>query len=815
MVLNQKPLKIYPITDTNGLNSLRITDDKGDNYTFVGSENEKNITLDYTGFALNKIVSANLKHTISFTTNPTTTSQYRRFVSQYEVLQDKWAAVLTEGSRPVNGQAIEADNGQHYDINRIMEIDFEQGTVEFVLKGGAGLDKDLIDYIQLKDRNGTMLRKIKFTRDPLHVILGANGTTNLTTHKLASIEIQDKNSNVVETYAFDHYQTIYTALDAAAEVIDSRFIDYWGYYNASGQTNMIPQHNLTDYAALVNNIEGPHSVGNPEFDRDPRLSALTSGVLRKIYYPTGGSTEFGYDYNKYENDAGSIKNGPGLRVKEIINSDGNGNTINRTFKYSTSASTFTDHGYIDLEPKLEYMTTTHYNRTEPVGDDHRYRTFYSGFIPSVQELASRPIRYTYVTEYKGSTSDNIGMTVYEYDNYGWTAAPIYPVVGTGEKINFHIPNYRYWDTPMLKHQTDFKAVKDGGSTTYDERRKISNVYNANVLYNIEAMHVQRNYIFPLGEEVLDPEDFTLTMFIEELFYENYSKPVYAYGPYSIPVGTKNLTSTTETLTNDDGSTVSTFTSYVYNTNNYVSEVHAKTSKTKGTLLENLVQKKEITYPFDYSNDPALSLMDGLNMLQYKVEEKDYLDGQLTNSSKINYKDWDDTVESAIAPEIIESSKGSGTLEPRVIYQAYDDKGNPEEIYKDKAPHTYYIWGYQQTKPIAKIDNFTSGEALGIQALIDSAVSASDVDNDNCKDVNCKEQELRDALALIQNNSALDTAQMSYFTYDPLIGATSMTDPRGTTVYYVYDAFNRLKEVRDADGNLVTDYDYSYKQPVSN
>lgn len=208
-------------------------------------------------------------------------------------------------------------------------------------------------------------------------------------------------------------------------------------------------------------------------------------------------------------------------------------------------------------------------------------------------------------------------------------------------------------------------------------------------------------------------------------------------------------------------------------------------------------------------------MDGLNMLQYKVEEKDYLDGQLTNSSKINYKDWDDTVESAIAPEIIESSKGSGTLEPRVIYQAYDDKGNPEEIYKDKAPHTYYIWGYQQTKPIAKIDNFTSGEALGIQALIDSAVSASDVDNDNCKDVNCKEQELRDALALIQNNSALDTAQMSYFTYDPLIGATSMTDPRGTTVYYVYDAFNRLKEVRDADGNLVTDYDYSYKQPVSN
>lgn len=448
------------------------------------------------------------------------------------------------------------------------------------------------------------------------------------------------------------------------------------------------------------------------------------------------------------------------------------------------------------------------------GNDHQERKFHSGFIPSLSELASRPVQYTYVTEYKGSVSDNVGKTDYHYDYYAG-AKNILPN-GHGDAHNkWHVSLYKYWETPVLVNQTDYKTVKDGnGSITgYDEKRKITNNYNSTELYAVNALHVQRNYIFPEGKLQVGP----LQKYVEEWFfsYTIPTLPAYAYGPYSISVGTKNLTSTTETLTNDDDSTVSTFTSYVYNANNYVSEVHTETSKTQGTSLENLVQKKEMTYPFDYPGIAVLDTMVVYNMLQHKVEEKDYFNGQLTNSTKINYKDWMSLGGVVILPDTLLNAKSNGALEPKVIYHKYDTQGNPQEIYKVDAPHTYYIWGYDKTQPIAKIDNFTSGEASGIQALIDSAVAASDVDNDNCKDVNCKEQELRDALALIQNNSALDNAQMSYFTYDPLIGATSMTDPRGITVYYVYDAFNRLKEVRDADGNLVSDYDYSYKQPVSN
>ncbi|MDR6969108.1 YD repeat-containing protein [Flavobacterium arsenatis] len=54
------------------------------------------------------------------------------------------------------------------------------------------------------------------------------------------------------------------------------------------------------------------------------------------------------------------------------------------------------------------------------------------------------------------------------------------------------------------------------------------------------------------------------------------------------------------------------------------------------------------------------------------------------------------------------------------------------------------------------------------------------------------------------------AQMSTYTYKPLVGITSMTDPKGLTTTYEYDAFGRLKCVRDHQGNILTESKYHYK-----
>ena len=51
------------------------------------------------------------------------------------------------------------------------------------------------------------------------------------------------------------------------------------------------------------------------------------------------------------------------------------------------------------------------------------------------------------------------------------------------------------------------------------------------------------------------------------------------------------------------------------------------------------------------------------------------------------------------------------------------------------------------------------------------------------------------------------AQMTTYTYDPLIGITGSIDAKGVMQYYEYDNSQRLKNVRDQEGNIVKSYRY--------
>lgn len=55
-----------------------------------------------------------------------------------------------------------------------------------------------------------------------------------------------------------------------------------------------------------------------------------------------------------------------------------------------------------------------------------------------------------------------------------------------------------------------------------------------------------------------------------------------------------------------------------------------------------------------------------------------------------------------------------------------------------------------------------------------------------------------------------SAEMTTYTYNPLVGMSCQCDVDNRVTRYEYDAYNRLKDVRDQDGNIIKTYQYHYQ-----
>ncbi len=115
---------------------------------------------------------------------------------------------------------------------------------------------------------------------------------------------------------------------------------------------------------------------------------------------------------------------------------------------------------------------------------------------------------------------------------------------------------------------------------------------------------------------------------------------------------------------------------------------------------------------------------------------------------------------------------------------------------DKVVETY-IWN-SLNEVIVKLVNVTFMDVktyLGsdYNILIDARSNATTVKN-------------------IKNNlrNHFSNAMITTYTYEPLVGVKTITDPRGYTMTYHYDAFNRLKFVKDQNDNIVSENKYNYK-----
>ncbi len=229
------------------------------------------------------------------------------------------------------------------------------------------------------------------------------------------------------------------------------------------------------------------------------------------------------------------------------------------------------------------------------------------------------------------------------------------------------------------------------------------------------------------------------------------------------------------------------------------------------------------YPQDLQsgiNDTSASIVSNMiadNVINPVLKTEAFIDGNLVEGIINNYKEEVHTndnneVNNMYLPLNIKTLKRGTTssYEQRVEYVKYDDNGKIQEVKKSNGSSISYIWGYNNQYLVAKIENQSLANIP--TSLYNDVVSKSNLDDDTCLDFNnCNEKNLRTALNNLRNDTALANALVTAYTYDPLVGITSVIDAKGYTTYYEYDDFNRLEFVKDAQGHLISEDKYNYKK----
>lgn len=434
---------------------------------------------------------------------------------------------------------------------------------------------------------------------------------------------------------------------------------------------------------------------------------------------------------------------------------------------------------------------------------------YSTYSSSRIANALRSINYEKVTEVLGDNTDNAGKNIYyyQYDNnheYDYLKDRLLPYPFDHKSPSYYLLKYRNWDNGMLTRKESYKQNESEPYQTNDY----------NYIYHYNSKTYKNTYIFKLtnytssgmcggySDEVYLRNNLVVPYLkgfpnsqISDRNIDYILPHVYGYYNYEIEPGWLELESEDQ-YEKINNKLVTTTTSYLYQgANTYYPSSIERTRSDGG------VDKQTMKYPYDFTTMPYSNMVNS-NILYPVVETSKYKNSSFIESTKTNYKDWANNI---FKPMSVDTKVGNNDYETRVTFDAFDSNANLLGMMGSDYIKKCYIWGYNNMYPVVEIIGMaTSDLNTSIRTNISNHSFSFQSSSDAIKtDIDF----LKSQLSSILSNSAY---QVTLYTYMPLTGMTSQTNPQGITTYYEYDELSRLKCVKDNYSKMLHMFNYNYK-----
>jgi YD repeat-containing protein len=492
-----------------------------------------------------------------------------------------------------------------------------------------------------------------------------------------------------------------------------------------------------------------------EYDSNPNIYytvnvSLPNNLVNNSYGSVNVKTRF-YYYDETGVDT-SISNQCGMRVKSIKNYTQTGTlTSNKVIRY------FEGKLLNKFEPlsvsKAQANTCEISNLAGAIFIDD-YVSYFNRITLSTDDFGvdgGNPVGYGRVEEVELDANNNDkGKNVYSYINE----------INQTKK---GLPNIINAKNGMINNESTYDKIGN-------KLRETNYLYSSISLTNISFGIKINNQSFGTTESCNIIPDIKT----EYIPYETGINHKYSFSTYPI-ISEWNML--TKKITNHyfNGNAITSTEDYTYN----------NLGKTSTVTTANSNNEQLITKLY-YSNDAiAYNLaMSAAKMTGIPIYTEQYKGNELLSTQKTEYtKDDADkaTTNNLILPKRVFASKGINTHEKRVTYDQYDNKGNLLQYTLENGTPVAIIWGYNQTLPVAKIENATYSQATAVYTTNDTSF-----------------------------RNSLPNAMITTYTYKPLIGVSTITDAKGDKITYSYDAFGRLLNVKDKDGNILSENEYHYK-----